>query len=152
MKLRKHTSLCLVMVIIMSVIAGTSDLSASATPTDSAFTSSVTTGASLRWTNVSSINAMLAFNGSTASCKTEIVAFMGTTLIVADMYLYLKTGANSYTLADSWLNNRVYADYLYVSKSATIARGRTYKLLISAYVTRNGYMESVSCSVEATAP
>lgn len=151
MKIKKLVTCCLTMVVIVSAMSGINALSAYEADSSTVASESAT-GMPLRWTNTSSVNTMLSYSGTTAKCKVEIDAFSGTTSIVANMYLYKKNADNTYSLVASWLNQTASGDYLYVSKEKTIISGTTYKLEVSAKVTRNGYTETVTGSMEKKAP
>jgi hypothetical protein len=104
------------------------------------------------WTNTSTVTVSILLSGTSATCEAEVVGFPGTTSITGNMYLYKKNQNGTFTLLKSWLNQSVSGNVLEMSESYTVTGGVTYKLSVSAVVTRNGTSESVSNSVERSVP
>jgi hypothetical protein len=123
-----------------------------AVPLASAASPSAYTGVVPFWANVSSIVVSMPLSGTTATCKVTINALSETTSIVADVYLYKKTASGGYTLETSWLDESSSSSVFTFSETYTVISGATYKLSVTAGVTRNGTTETVSNSFERTIP
>lgn len=102
------------------------------------------------YTNTSSITASLSFSGTTAQCYSTVTGLSGTTQITATMYLYQVNSDGTLSLLNSW-NASSSGTLLTVSGTNVVTSGSTYRLLITANVTRNGTTESVSNFDERTA-
>ena len=100
------------------------------------------------WTNASEVNPKLSFDGTTATCSAIVKGFSGTTKITATAKLGRKTGTSTYTTVKTWSDLSVNGATLTFSDTYTVTKGYTYRLTISADVTRNGTTESVSNWIE----
>jgi hypothetical protein len=96
------------------------------------------------WTNVSSVSVSLSSSGKTAYCDATVSAYSGTTKIAAIMVLEQKNADGTYSHVKTWSGLSTISSYLSVGKTHTITPGRTYRLTITADVTRNGTTETVS--------
>lgn len=141
MKCSRIAAYCLTVVLIFAAVPGVS-VPASAESEVMPF-----------WTNVSSVTAALSFSGSaangySANCTGRIIGLSGTTHIAAAITLYRKNANNTYTYVDTW-SDSVNGTSLTITGSHAATAG-TYKLTVTATVTRNGTAESVSNSAERT--
>jgi len=100
------------------------------------------------WVNVSNVSAGLSFSGSKANCSAMVQGAVGTTKITATITLERKTGTNSYTTVKTWPNQSVSGSFFTFSDSYTVTAGYTYRLTVTANVTRNGTTETVSNWIE----
>lgn len=89
------------------------------------------------WTNTSSV--------------TVSISFSGTTKITADFVLERKNSNGTYTVVKTFPTKTTNSASLRFSDTATITTGYTYRLSLSATVTRNGTNETVSGWVEKKA-
>jgi len=100
-----------------------------------------------KWANVSDVLLSLSFANGVASCDGAVFGYSGTTKISATLTLERKNTNGIYTYVDSWSTN-ANSSQLFVSGTASVASGYTYRLRISANVTRNGSVENISVSIE----
>lgn len=103
------------------------------------------------WTNTSSVTVSISFSGTTATCSGIIDGFSGTTKITADFVLERKNSNGTYTVVKTFPTKTANSASLRFSDTATITTGYTYRLSVSATVTRNGTNETVSGWVEKKA-
>jgi len=102
----------------------------------------------LAWENTSSILSGITFSGSTANCSCSVNGYSGTTNVSATYELQQKINGTFYTIKTwSASASRAYLDW---SGSYSVSSGYTYRLYITALVTRNGTTETVNSSVTAT--
>lgn len=101
-----------------------------------------------RWINTSTIVSCLTFNGTTASCTVSVDGFKGTTRISATYELQLKIGS-TYSTVKTWTAS-ANAEYLDWNDSYSVAKGYTYRLYVTANVTRNGTTETANGWTEGT--
>lgn len=102
------------------------------------------------WTNTSDVGVSMSVNGTTASCSAIVEGYSGTTKIVADITLERKAANGTYTTVKTWTNQSVSGTRLSFTDTCSITKGYTYRLTITAKVTRNGSTETVSNWVEKT--
>jgi len=101
---------------------------------------------SLQWTNVNDITLDLYFEDGEAGCSGEIRALSGTTKISATFTLERKSGT-TWILEKSWSRSSSTNSLSFFGTDAVMA-GFTYRLSVTANVTRNGMTETVSTSVQ----
>jgi hypothetical protein len=99
------------------------------------------------WTNTSQISIALDVTGTTATCGSKITGHPGTTKIVATFVLERKSGG-TYTNVKTFPTKTVYGEVLRFSDTCTVTSGYTYRLSVSAVVTRNGTNETVTAWTE----
>lgn len=99
-----------------------------------------------QWTNVNDITLDLYFENGEAGCSGKIRAVSGTTKISATFTLERKSGTN-WVLEKSWRQSSS-TDSLSFFETDAVAAGYTYRLSVTADVTRNGMTETVSTSVQ----
>lgn len=99
------------------------------------------------WINTDSIIVGLSFTDTTANCDAKVSGMTGTTKINATVTLERKVNG-SYTAVKTWSNQSVSGDTLRFSDTYSVTKGYTYRLTITADVTRNGAIETVSNWVE----
>ena len=104
------------------------------------------TDISLQWTNVNDITLDLYFDDGEAGCSGEIRALSGTTKISATFTLERKSGT-TWILEKSWSRSSNTNSLSFFGTDAVMA-GFTYRLSVTANVTRNGVTETVSTSVQ----
>ena len=104
------------------------------------------TDISLQWTNVNDITLDLYFEDGEAGCSGEIRALSGTTKISATFTLERKSGT-TWILEKSWSRSSNTNSLSFFGTDAVMA-GFTYRLSVTANVTRNGVTETVSTSVQ----
>lgn len=98
------------------------------------------------WMNAESATSFLSFTGKTANCGASVVGMTGTTKISATITLEQKVNG-SYSAVKTWTDS-VSGSTLNFSNTYSVTSGYTYRLSVSATVTRNGVPESVSASME----
>ena len=99
-----------------------------------------------RYTHTDIFNISLDFSGTTATCKTTVVGNSAVTRIEADLTLYRIDANGNDIFVASW-NPSANQDYLTYTGTGTVIRGWTYKLVVTAKVTR-GTTETISLAVE----
>ncbi|MCL2083311.1 MAG: hypothetical protein FWH04_08790 [Oscillospiraceae bacterium] len=104
-----------------------------------------------RWANVSSVNLGLSFSGTTATCSGSITGYSGTTKITATYVLRRKNSNGTYTVVKTFPTQTVNGSTLRFSGTASITTGYTYRLTVTATVTRNGTNETVTNWLEKKA-
>lgn len=98
-----------------------------------------------RWQNVASLSPSISANDDVYSC--EVSGLSGTTKIYCSLTLYEKGWFGTYTKVAS-TSSTYYGSPHVFSGTCDIQSGKTYRLDISATVTRNGSAETVSDSFE----
>jgi|GEM_PF-1281830 len=102
--------------------------------------------ASVFWTNVSSISAVLSINNGRASLSGTVLGNIGTESITVNAVLERVNPNGTFTNINSWNNLRV-NDRIWVwDTTHYVARGHDYRLTLTATVLRNGVSEVVSVS------
>jgi len=103
----------------------------------------------VQWTNTSSIDINLSFEGSKAICGAIVIGKVGVNEIRAKVTLERKNSDGTYTVVKTWDN--LYSDksYLIFDKIYYVSTGYTYRLAITATVYRDGYGETVYGDFEA---
>lgn len=104
------------------------------------------------WTNTNSVYAAINFNGATGNVTVSITGKNGVSNITADVKLYYKNTAGTWTEIVKGWSYDVNQMYLIVSESFTGVPGREYKIEVSATVTKNGYGESISKTATEVCP
>lgn len=104
------------------------------------------------WTNTNSVYAAINFNGTTGNVTVSITGQSGVSNITADVKLYYKNTAGTWTEIVKGWSYDVNQMYLIVSESFTGVPGREYKIEVSATVTKNGYGESISKTATEVCP
>jgi hypothetical protein len=132
MSFKKMLALCLAAILVFTA-APITQASAAVTPL---------------WINTSTVSTAILFSGTDATCQVSINALSGST-IEADIYLYKQNANGTYSLEESWLDETS-ASIFFFSEPYTVISGKTYKLSVTAVVTRNGTSETVSSSVTRT--
>lgn len=99
-----------------------------------------------QWANVNDITLDLYFENGEAGCSGKIRALSGTTKISAIFTLERKSGT-SWMLEKPWSQSSS-TNSLSFFRTDAVAAGYTYRLSVTADVTRNGVTETVSTSVE----
>ena len=103
------------------------------------------------WVNTSEVTVTLSYSGTTAIRSGVIDGLPGTTRIVADFVLERRISNNNYTVVKRFPTRTVNSASLRFSDNTTITKGETYRLSVTAVVTRNGTTETVSNWVERKA-
>lgn len=98
-----------------------------------------------QWTNVNNIDLYLDFEGGEANCSGLIRALSGTTKISATFKLERRT-SSGWTHVKSWSKSSSTSSLSFYETYA-VSSGHTYRLSVTADVTRNGVKETVSTSV-----
>ncbi|MFT4143727.1 MAG: hypothetical protein QM644_04670 [Mobilitalea sp.] len=101
-----------------------------------------------QWTNVNDITLNLYFSSGVAYCSGTIKALSGTTSITATFKLERKVGS-AWVVENAWGQSSS-SSTLSFSGTDDVSAGYTYRLSVTANVTRNGVTEAVSSSVEGT--
>jgi hypothetical protein len=101
-----------------------------------------------QWANVNDIALNLYFSSGVAYCSGTIKALSGTTAINATFKLERKVGS-TWVFENAW-GQTSSSSTLSFSGTDSVSSGYTYRLSVSANVTRNGVTEAVSSSVEGT--
>ena len=98
------------------------------------------------WENTNDVKLDLYFANSNAECVGIINGISGTSNISATFKLERK-GLLGWSLEKSW-NKSSKSDSLSFFETDAVAKGYTYRLSVTAKVTRNGVTETVNTSVE----
>lgn len=99
------------------------------------------------WNNADYVSVSLTFSGTTANCVASVRGKPGTTKIVATIKL---EQVNVSPSPATWPKT-VNSDILDFSGTySSVSKGNTYRLTITADVTRNGTVETVSGWAEKT--
>ena len=101
------------------------------------------------WLNVDSLRTSLTFSGNTAVCGARIIAVPGVVSITATALLERKNANGTYTEVKTWTGLSSSTTSLIFDGSHNVTTGYTYKLTITANVTRSGSTEIVSGWVES---
>ena len=88
-----------------------------------------------------------AISGSAGTYSCSINGVSGTTKISATLVLYEKGWLGGYTEV-ARTSHTTYSASFFKSDSYSFSSGKTYKLEVSGTVTRNGYAEPVSATIE----
>lgn len=99
-----------------------------------------------RWSNAQTVSPTLSFSGTTANCNVLIVGKSGTSKISATITLQRKVN-NAYTDVKTWTESAS-GSMLNFSGTQIVTSGYTYRLSVSATVTKDGLNESVSAHFE----
>ena len=100
------------------------------------------------WDNVDSINMALTASDGTATGAVSIRGKSGTTQITATITLSRVAANGSLTTVRTWSNQSTNGSTFTFSGTNAVTSGGTYRLSVSANVTRNGVAENVSSWVE----
>ncbi len=98
-----------------------------------------------QWANVNDITLDLYFDNGDACCSGQIRALSGTTRISANFRLE-RMISSGWVLENAWSKSSSSNSLLFYGTDA-VASGYTYRLSVTADVTRNGVTETVSSSV-----
>lgn len=104
-----------------------------------------------KWSNTSSIDINLSFNGSKAICGACVQGWSDASNITGTAVLSRKNSNGTYTTVKKWSNLKTTSNRLIFDNSYYVSRGYTYRLTITATVYRNGNGETVSGYFEAYA-
>lgn len=105
-----------------------------------------------RWTNTNSVTAFLDFTGSTGYVTVAIMGDTGVSNITAEIKLYVKNTAGTWTdLNVDWTYD-VDQQYLSVGETFTGVAGLEYMMVLNATVTKDGYGEPISKSSTDVCP
>jgi hypothetical protein len=140
MRRKQITALCLILTMLFMAVPGTGVFAL-----DGREYSAVVPF----YLNTSSVSVNLTFSGANANCQGTIAGFSGTSMITATLSLYRVSANGSMTLLRSWSGGNA-STLLTVSGTQAVSSGYTYRLSVSAQVTRNGTTENVSNYVEKT--
>ena len=136
MKLKKIVALCMVLAMLVMAVPSVGSLALDGTVPITSY-----------YTNTSQVQVGLSFTGTTANCSSTIIGFSGTTKITATLSLYRINANGSLTLLKSWTASSSIT-MLNIGETYAVSAGYTYRLSVSAQVTRNATTESVSNSVD----
>lgn len=142
MRIKKMAAFLLVGMLLL-----TQGITANAQMTSNAFQSKEgVVSISPQWTNVNDITLDLYFEDGEAGCSGKIRALSGTTKISAIFKLERKSGT-SWILEKSWSQSSSTNSLSFFGTDAVVA-GYTYRLSVTADVTRNGVTETVRTSIQ----
>lgn len=136
MKTRKSIVVML-LIVILSVMSSTSVLAAP-------IAKELPPAVQPFWENTSSVSPTLSFTGTTANVGGVVRGFSGTTRITATVTLARRNANGSFATVKTWSDLSANGATLAFSNTHTVTRGHTYRVTISANVTRNGTTEAVS--------
>jgi len=105
----------------------------------------------VQWTNTSSMDISLDFDGSKAICGAYIIGKIGVDKITGTVTLSRKNSDGTYTTVKTWSNITVYDDLWTFDAIYYVSTGYRYRLTVTATVYKNGYGEVVSGYHEANA-
>jgi len=97
-----------------------------------------------RYSNINSITVTLSISSGTATCKSTIIGYSGTTKIVGTYTLQRKPAGGSYSDYNPWPAKTVNGSVLSFSETCSVTTGYTYRLKCVASVTTNGTVETVT--------
>jgi len=100
------------------------------------------------WDNVSGLTVDLSSSNGKAVCFGRVNALSGTTSIKATFTLERKNGS-TWTHEKSWSQESTTSLLTFSDSNHSITAGNTYRLTLTAVVTRNGKAETVSTSTES---
>jgi hypothetical protein len=100
------------------------------------------------WSNVGSIDLTFSFSGNSALCDGVVTGLPSTTTISATFKLERKPSGGTYSSYHTWSQASTNSGTLRWSGSCSVSQGYTYKLSVTANVTRGGTTETVSTFVE----
>jgi hypothetical protein len=107
--------------------------------------------AKLQWTNTTSVDVNLAFDGSKGNCGACVIGRSDTTEITGTVILAQKNSNGTYSNVKKWTDLKATGNKLIFDKTYYVSKGYTYRLTITATVYRNGSGETVTGSFEAYA-
>ena len=96
------------------------------------------------WDTSTRVSPMLSGSGNTAFANVTITGRPGTTQILATITLSRVAPNGSLTTVRTWANQGVSGSHFSFSGSNAVTSGNTYRLTVSANVTRDGVTEHVS--------
>lgn len=140
MRRKQIGALCLVLAMLFMAVPGMSVLASGGTELGTALITPY-------YTNTSQVQVGLSFSGTAANCTSAIIGLSGTTKITATLSLYRVSSTGSLTLLKSWSASSS-TMVLNIGQTYAASKGYTYRLSVSAQVTRNGSTESVSNFVD----
>jgi hypothetical protein len=100
------------------------------------------------WSNADSVSLDLNFSNGSALCNGKITGAPGTSYISATFTLERKPSGGTYSSYHTWSQTSTNSGTLRWSGSCSVSKGYTYKLSVTANVTRGGTTETVSTFVE----
>lgn len=104
------------------------------------------------WDNTFTFRGILSFSGTTGYVGVSIMGQSGVSNITANVKLYYKNSAGSWTKAAQEWNYDVDQMYLTKEETFTGVPGREYKIVVTATVTKNGVGENISTTDTDTCP
>ena len=103
------------------------------------------------WTNTTSVNTNLSFNGVKGICGAYVIGKAGTTQITGTVVLARKNSNGTYTAIKTWSGLQATGSMLTFDETYYVATGYTYRLTMTTTVYLNGIGETVSSYFEAYA-
>ena len=140
MKVKKVTALLLVVMLIMQGGLAVEKAKSSAPK-------NVNVLVTPQWINTNEIRLDLRFAGGNAECTGRITGLTGTSGITATFLLERRNSNGAYSFVRSWSVSAT-GRHLTFFGTNPVSSGFTYRLSVIAEVTRNGFAETVSTSVE----
>ena len=104
------------------------------------------------WDNTNTFTPILSFNGNTGSVTVTIVGKSGVSNITANVKLYYKNSSGTWIKSVHEWDYDVDQMFLTISESFIATPGRTYKIEVTATLTKNGVEEDISATHTATCP
>ena len=109
------------------------------------------TAVSPYWTNTTSVNTNLSFNGGMGTCGAYVIGKSGTTQITGTAVLARKNSNGMYTTIKTWSGLKATGNILTFDETYYVTTGYTYRLTMTATVYLSGSGETVSSYFEAYA-
>lgn len=97
-----------------------------------------------RWTNIVSVDGTLGFRGNRGTYNMVIEGASGVNRITAVATLYFLNSSGNWGVVPMNWSYDVNDDELIINESFTGVSGRTYKVVLSATVYKNGVGESIN--------
>lgn len=107
----------------------------------------------LRWQNIFEVfGGNISFSGNSGSYYVDIIGNTGVEKITATVTLYFKNSSGNWVEIPMGWSYETESDELTINESFTGVSGRTYKAVLNATVSDNGYDEPVSKTSIVTCP
>lgn len=97
-----------------------------------------------------SVSASLSFSGTTAKCNSTITGTSSVSSMKATLTLSRVNDNGTLTYINSWNFSNSNSIQLACNSTASVTKGYTYQLDVSAVVTKNGESETITGSAVAT--
>lgn len=100
------------------------------------------------WVNTNDVKLELGFANGSAQCTGRVTGNIGTSKITATFILERKNSNGTYSFEKSW-SESVNGRTLTFSDTYAVTKGYTYRLSVTATVTKDEVTETISTNVES---